>query len=165
MSQRVRHAQKPRLNLNKLDKPIMIRPLARLRGSALRGRSLGRVIVILALSMTVSVAAAQEINNSTTDEKPFNIYNKMNVKLYLHNTINDWEQFDCALELAYRESSFRYDAVNKTSGAYGLFQHMSNHAHKWDVFEQIDKHKIYIDSRYDGSWCKALDHLKGKGWH
>ena len=165
MSQRERHAQEPRVNRNKLDKHVMIRPLARLRGSALRGRSLGRSIVILALSMTVSVAAAQEINNSTTDEKPFNIYNKMNVKLYLHNTVNDWEQFDCALELAYRESSFRYDAVNKTSGAYGLFQHMSEHAHKWDVFEQIDKHKIYIDARYDGSWCKALRHLKEQGWH
>ena len=165
MSQSERHADKPRIKADELDTMSMIRPLARLRGSALRGRSLGRAFVILALSMTVSVAAAQEINNSSANEKPFNPYNKMNVKLYLHNQINDWDQFECAIELAQRESSWRYDAVNKTSGAYGLFQHMSDHAHKWDVFEQIDKHNEYITSRYDGSWCKALNHLKDKGWH
>ena len=151
--------------MNRLDRPIMIRPLARLRGSALRGRSLGRAIVILAVLMTYSFAATEKINSSTTDQKPFDIYNKMNVKLYLHNTINDWDQFECAIELAQRESSWRYDAVNKTSGAYGLFQHMSDHAYKWDVFEQIDKHNEYITSRYDGLWCKALKHLKDKGWH
>ncbi len=99
------------------------------------------------------------------EEKPFNPYNKMNVKLYLHNQISDWDQFECALELAHRESSFRYNAVNSTTGAYGLFQHMSDHAPKWDAFKQIDKHIEYINTRYSGSWCKALQHLKDENWH
>ena len=148
--------------MNKLDKGIMIRPLARLRGSALRGRSLGRAIVILALSMTYSVAAAKDIN---TPEKQQPVYDLMNLKLYLHNQINDWDEFECANQLGIRESNWRSNAVNKDSGAYGIFQHMSEYAPNWDAYTQIDKHIEYIDARYDGSWCKALKHLEDEGWH
>lgn len=163
MSQRERHAQKARINADELDKPIMIRPLARLRGSALRGRSLGRAIVILALSMTYSVAAATDINTKQIEQKP--LYDVMNIKLYLHNKLNDWDQFECANQLGIRESNWRADAVNMRSNAYGIFQHMSDYAHNWDAYQQIDKHIEYINARYDGSWCKALRHLEREGWH
>jgi hypothetical protein len=149
--------------VNKLDKLGMLRTLARLRGSALRGRALGRSIVILAVLMTYSFAAAEEITTPTKEQKPVN--DLMNIKLYLHNQINDWYEFECANVLAYKESSWRVDAVNKSSGAYGLFQHMSEHAPKWDAYQQIHKHIEYINHRYDGSWCKALSHLESRGWH
>ena len=150
---------------NELDTVGMIERLARLRGSALRRQSLGRAIVVLVMATTFSVAGTQALQTVPIEEKPFNPYNKMNVKLYLHNEIRDWDEFECALELAQRESSFRYDAVNKTTGAYGLFQHMSDYAPQWDVFKQIDKHIEYISSRYSGSWCKAVQHLERFNWH
>ena len=163
MSQRVRHAENPRLNCNKLDKLGMLRTLARLRGSALRGRALGRSIVILAVLMTYSFAAAEEITTPTKEQKPVN--DLMNIKLYLHNQINDWDEFECANQLGIRESNWRVNAVNKSSGAYGIFQHMSEYAPNWDAYTQIDKHIEYIQRRYDGSWCKALRHLENRGWH
>jgi hypothetical protein len=150
---------------NELDTVGMIERLARLRGSALRRQSLGRAIVVMLMATTFSVAGTQALQTVPIEEKPFNPYNKMNVKLYLHNQISDWDEFECALELAHRESSFRYDAVNKTTGAYGLFQHMSDYAPQWDAFKQIDKHVQYIDARYSGSWCKALQHLVRFNWH
>ena len=150
---------------NELDKLGMLRRLARLKGSALRRLALGRAIVVLVMATTFSVAGTQALQTVPIEEKPFNPYNKMNVKLYLHNEIRDWDEFECALELAHRESSFRYDAVNKTTGAYGLFQHMSDYAPQWDAFKQIDKHVEYIDARYSGSWCKALQHLERFNWH
>ena len=150
---------------NELDTVGMIERLARLRGSALRRQSLGRAIVVMLMATTFSVAGTQALQTVPIEEKPFNPYNKMNVKLYLHNEIRDWDEFECALELAHRESSFRYDAVNKTTGAYGLFQHMSDYAPQWDAFKQIDKHVQYIDARYSGSWCKALQHLVRNKWH
>ncbi len=150
---------------NELDTVGMIERLARLRGSALRRQSLGRAIVVMLMATTFSVAGTQALQTVPIEEKPFNPYNKMNVKLYLHNEIRDWDEFECALELAHRESSFRYDAVNKTTGAYGLFQHMSDYAPQWDAFKQIDKHVQYIDARYSGSWCKALQHLVRFNWH
>ena len=153
--------------VSRFDRLGMLSRLARLKGSALRRAALGRAIVIMLLAMTHSVAASNALINPTIqiDQKPFNPYNKMNVKLYLHNEIRDWDEFECALELAQKESSFRYDAVNKTTGAYGLFQHMSDYAPQWDAFKQIDKHVEYIDARYSGSWCKALQHLERFNWH
>lgn len=151
--------------MNKLDKLGMLNRLARLKGSALRRKALGRAIVILLLAMTHSVAASNALQTQPIDEKPFDRYNTMNLKLYLHNQINDWDEFECAVQLAYKESSWRTDAVNKSTGAYGLFQHMSDYAKEWDAFKQIDKHVEYIDTRYSGSWCKALQHLVRNGWH
>lgn len=167
MSQRTKNKALNSTFVSRFDKPTMLKRLARLKGSALHRKALGRAIVILLLAMTHSFAAASETNtpNITTDQKPFNPYNTMNLKLYLHNSIGDWDQFECANELAFRESSWRTNAVNKSSGAYGLFQSMSDYAVTWDGFEQIDKHIEYITTRYSGSWCDALQHLKDKGWH
>ncbi len=145
-----------------LDKYVMLRPLARLRGSALRGRALGRTIVILAVLMTYSFAAVEKIETANAEiEQPFHIDN---VKLYLYNKL-EWSEFQCANELAIRESNWRVKAVNKDSGAYGIFQHMSKYAPTWDAYEQIDKHIEYIEARYDGSWCKALSHSLRYLWH
>ena len=163
MSQRERHAQNFRVNANELDKLGMLSRLARLKSSALWRTALGRAIVILALSMTYSVAAATDINTKDVEQKP--AYDVMNVKLYLHNKINDWDEFACANELGIRESNWRYQAVNKESGAFGIFQHMSEYAPNWDAYMQIDKHIEYIEVRYDNSWCKALNHLVRYGWH
>jgi hypothetical protein len=145
-----------------LDKRGMLRTLARLRGSALRGRALGRTIVILAVLMTYSFAAVEKIDSANAEiEQPFHIDN---VKLYLYNKV-DWSEFQCANDLAIRESNWRVKAVNKESGAYGIFQHMSKYAPTWDAYEQIDKHIEYIEHRYDGSWCKALAHSLRYSWH
>lgn len=146
----------------KLDKPVMLRTLARLKGSALRGRALGRTIVILAVLMTYSFAAVEKIETANAElEQPFHIDN---VKLYLYNKV-EWSEFQCANDLAIRESNWRVKAVNKESGAYGIFQHMSKYAPSWDAYEQVDKHIEYIDHRYEGSWCKALSHSLRYGWH
>lgn len=163
MSQRERHAEKARIKRNKLDTLGMLRRLASLKSSSPRRPAIARALFITALVISHSVAAAKEISNKEVEQKP--VYHVMNVKLYLHNKINDWDQFECANQLGIRESNWRVNAVNKESGAYGIFQHMSDHAYKWDAYEQMDKHIEYINARYDGSWCKALQHLEREGWH
>lgn len=146
-----------------LDKVSMLRRLARLRGSARRRPALGRAIVVLALATTLSFAAGEKIENAEADyKKPFNV---MDLKLYLHNEIQDWAQFECANWLGIKESNWRPKAVNPDSGAYGIFQSMSDYAKTWNAYEQIDKAVEYIDHRYQGDWCKALDHLETYGWH
>lgn len=152
--------------VSRLDRSGMLRTLARLKGSALRGRALGRAIVISALLMTHSFAATETSYSPAIAEeqqKPDN--DLMNIKLYLHNQLNDWNEFECANQLGIKESNWRITAVNKSSGAYGIFQHMSEYAPNWDAYTQIDKHIEYINKRYHGSWCKALKHLENRGWH
>lgn len=145
------------------DTSGMLSTAAPLRGGAQRRRALGRGIVIMLAVMTISALSTEKTYTADADlSKPLDI---MNVKLYLHNKINNWEQFECANQLGVKESNWRVNAVNKDSGAFGIFQHMSEHAHKWDAYKQIDKHIEYINARYDGDWCLALSKLEREGWH
>ena len=146
---------------SRLDKPAMLRLSRRLRGTFAARRALGRFIAISLCSLALSVAVPEKTYTANADEQPFHIDN---VKLYLYNKV-EWSEFQCANDLAIRESNWRVKAVNKDSGAYGIFQHMSKYAHSWDAYEQIDKHIEYIAARYDGSWCKALAHSLRYQWH
>lgn len=87
----------------------------------------------------------------------------MNLKLYAHNQIQEWSEFECYVELIYRESSWNYKARNGSH--YGLGQVRSTWYRDLSPRKQIKAHLRYIDHRYEGSACKALDHLLRKGWH
>lgn len=159
----MRHARKHTQINDKLDTLGMLTRLASLISSLLRRPALGRAIVVLGLATTYSFASAETIKTVEVEEKP--IHDVMNLKLYLHNKIKDWDEFECANQLGIRESNWRVNATNKESGAYGIFQHMSDYAPNWDGYQQLDKHIEYIQARYDNSWCKALNHLMRYGWH
>jgi hypothetical protein len=140
---------------NPLDKHVMLRTLARLRGSALRGRALGRAIVILALLMTFSFAA----NQKAYSQKPPHI---MNIKLHAYNKLS-WEEFQCYNWLIHHESRWSHTARNGSH--YGLGQMRSAWYGTLSPMKQIDVHLKYIAHRYDGKPCKALAHWERKGWH
>jgi hypothetical protein len=138
-----------------IDMSGMLRTLARLRGSALRGRALGRSIVILAVLMTLSFAAPQKAYS----QKPFNV---MNIKLYAYNKLT-WPQMQCYNELIHHESRWNYKARNGSH--YGLGQMRSKWYGTLNPYKQIDAHLRYIDHRYKGCACEALRHWERKGWH
>lgn len=140
---------------SRLDKPAMLRTLARLRGSALRGRALGRAIVILALVMTQNFAATEKAYS----QKPVNV---MNIKLYAYNKLS-WDQFQCYNWLIHYESRWNYKARNGSH--YGLGQMRSKWYGTLNPMKQIDVHLAYIKHRYSNDACKALDHWERKGWH
>ena len=140
-----------------IDTSGMLRTLARLRGRALRGRALGRSIVILAVLMTISFAATEKAYS----QKPPNI---MNIKLYAYNKLT-WEQFECYNWLIHHESRWDYKARNHSH--YGLGQMRSKWYGTLNPYKQIDVHIKYLKHRYsnDNYACKALAHWERKGWH
>ena len=139
----------------RLDKPVMLRLSQSLRGSFAARRALGRVIVILALAMTQSVAVTQE---STANQKPVNV---MNIKLYAYNKM-EWKQFECYNWLIFEESRWNYKAKNGSH--YGLGQMRSKWYGTLNPYEQIDAHLIYVKHRY-GTACKAYNHWEKYRWH
>lgn len=140
----------------RLDKRVMLRLSQSLRGSFAARRALGRVIFILALAMTQSVAVTQKSN---ANEKPVNV---MNIKLYAYNKLN-WDQFQCYNWLIHHESRWDYKAKNGSH--YGLGQMRSKWYGTLNPMRQIDAHLNYIKHRYKGDTCKALAHWERKGWH
>ena len=79
------------------------------------------------------------------------------------NHLVDLEETQCWVELIWRESTFNPLAVNGSHK--GLGQMRSEWYGKLNPRKQVKAHLKYLDHRYKGSACKALNHLKIRGWH
>ena len=94
---------------------------------------------------------------------------------HLAKTTLTYKQYLCHNEIIYRESRWDHRAVGNIGGikqAYGLYQmkmeSLKNATHQ----RQYWKYWYYVVHRYgitdnktkDANYCKALNHLKTKGW-
>lgn len=106
----------------------------------------------IAASVTIGVLPAAANQHKTTDH----------YKLYLHSKIVNYKQFQCAVEVAHRESRWNWRAVNGSH--YGLFQMRNKKVQYMNPYTQIDWWLRYVSHRYKGTPCLSLAHLKSKGW-
>jgi hypothetical protein len=83
------------------------------------------------------------------------------------------KQYKCHNEIIYRESRWDYKAVGNKSGTkqvYGLYQMKTESLKKSTPIKQFWMYWTYVGSRYswteydEPDYCKALHHLKTKGW-
>ena len=79
------------------------------------------------------------------------------------NHLGDLTEAQCWVELIWRESTFRPDARNGSH--YGLAQMRNDNVRTMKPRAQVKMHMRYLDHRYNGSACKALQHMNKKGWH
>jgi len=82
-------------------------------------------------------------------------------KLYAHMKVLDDKQYRCLVILWRLESQWRPTARNPKSSAFGIPQLLK--MKETNPFKQIDLGLKYIDHRYQGDTCKALDTHKRKG--
>ena len=139
----------------RLDTMSMLRGLARAasrfssQAKRIGGRSMLLAFAALALTSTPA--------NSSDSWK----FHHMNLKLHAINLIGDWDQSLCFIEVIHRESSWRYWVKNGSH--YGLGQMRSTWYRDLNPFKQVEASIKYYEHRY-GSPCKALRHMKAKGW-
>ena len=76
--------------------------------------------------------------------------------------LNDLDEFYCLDELYFRES--RWNPKARNGSHYGIPQGRSKYLQRADGFKQVEWGIKYNLNRY-GSMCKALEHLKTKGFH
>ena len=69
----------------------------------------------------------------------------------------------CAKKIAYKESRYNSEAVNKISGARGAWQLMWGKPH-WSIFKQIDEANAYVKHRYN-TWCRAYKFHQERNWY
>jgi hypothetical protein len=85
------------------------------------------------------------------------------------------KQYLCHNEIIYRESRWNHRAVGNIGGtkqAYGLYQMKLKSLHTSSHKRQYWKYWYYVVHRYgvtdnktkDANYCKALNHLRTKGW-
>jgi hypothetical protein len=90
-------------------------------------------------------------------------------KAYAKALLNDNKQYKCIVELYNKESNWRPEARNGSH--YGIPQLRNEIMLSKNPLQQIDLGVKYIAHRYGvtannkPNACKALQHLKNKGWH
>ena len=123
----------------------------------------GLLLCLVALETTaieVDTARAEPIRESIVTVTP---------KYYAKALLNDKTQFKCINELYYRES--RWNPKARNGSHHGIPQMRNEIMLSKNAIEQVGLGVKYIRHRYgttvDGvpNACKALQHLKTKGWH
>jgi hypothetical protein len=72
-------------------------------------------------------------------------------------------QTSCLFSIALRESNVRYDAVNKSSGAYGAWQIKNIRVKLLSPNQQVEWAIRYAEHRY-GDACSAWDYWQRNYW-
>lgn len=84
------------------------------------------------------------------------------VAYYLKENGSSKQQTKCAMQIAYDESRFHTDSVNKETGAHGVFQLVQSKQYT-RLGKHVQKATQYMEHRY-GTWCKANQFHEDRGW-
>ena len=142
--------------VNKLDKDVTLP--ARRGPKAARRRALwGGLCLSLMLGLGINTIIITNAN-----AYPLKRY-QQDWALVAMNHLGDLQEAQCWVELIWRESTFNPRAKNGSH--YGLAQMRNVKIKTLSPRQQVRWHMRYLDHRYDKSACKALNHLKRKGWH
>ena len=142
--------------VKRFDKGITL-PASRGAEAALRGVFRVGLCLSLALSLALS-----PINISTSNAYPLTRA-QQDWALVAMNHLGDLQEAQCWVELIWRESTFNPRAKNGSH--YGLAQMRNDNVRTLKPRAQVRWHMRYLDHRYNGSACKALNHMNKKGWH
>ena len=143
---------------NVFDKPSMLSsesPSGAYR-EPLKRRARG-VALALVGAMSFGIAPADGISN----------VRYTNIKELADLQLTD-KQYKCHNQIVYRESRFNANAVNGSH--YGYYQMRSKSLHKAPYDYQFYRYWSYVLHRYgyteydEPDYCKALHHLKTRGW-
>lgn len=127
----------------------------------------------LLLCLVLLETAAIEVDTAKAITTKKSVYT-ITPKIYAKYALNDDKQYKCILELYRRESNWRPEAVgnkNGTKQVYGIPQLKNEIMLTKTPIEQTALGIKYIEHRYGTTdmgipnACKALHHLKTKGWH
>jgi hypothetical protein len=142
----------------------MVRSQARAHQGLTPGRyAVARgVAVAIGISLSIAMPLDAKASNHVIQE----------VKSLAKITLTH-DQYLCHNEIVYRESRWNHRAIGNIGGtkqAYGLYQMKLKSLKTSTHIRQYWKYWYYVVHRYgttkhnDANYCKALDHLKSKGW-
>ncbi len=139
-----------------------------LTARAHQGLSAGRSRIARVLAVAIGIALSMAM---PLDAKANNLPIKHVKDLAKYQLTDKQEQ--CHHEIIYRESRWDYKAVGNLSGTkqvYGLYQMKTESLKNASTVKQFWMYWHYVGYRYgwtkydEPNYCKALKHLRSKGW-
>jgi len=133
--------------------PLNANSLSERKGD-LQSRKIARFGLVISLFIALNIAFLKD------DSVAANTTNHYRQWAFIQ--LNDLDQFYCLDELNFKES--RWNPKARNGSHYGIPQGRSKYLQRADGFKQVEWGIKYNLNRY-GSMCKALEHLKTKGFH
>jgi hypothetical protein len=128
------------------------------QGFRARLKGLARSVAIV-IGISLSIAGADRLEASIDANK--------SLKLLADYQLT-FKQLSCHNQIVFRESSWNIDAINGSH--YGYYQMRNKHIKGKPYDYQFYMYWHYVAKRYgitkydEPNYCKALHHLKIKGW-
>lgn len=133
-------------------------------GAGLAQSQVSRPGYCLRLVASALLALVVGLSNTITNANAYPLKREQqDWALVAMNHLPSLQESQCWVELIWKESTFNPKAKNGSH--YGLAQMRNSKVKGLSAREQVRWHMRYLDHRYQGSACKALKHLKTKGWH
>jgi hypothetical protein len=150
--------------MNDLDTSGTLRARAHKGLTPSRLRIARGVAIVIGISLSIVSPIESKANDHVIKE----------IKALAKTTLTH-KQYLCHNEIIYRESRWNHRAVGNIGGtkqAYGLYQMKLKSLHTSTHIRQYWKYWYYVVHRYgvvdtkthDANYCKALHHLRTKGW-
>jgi hypothetical protein len=133
--------------------PLNANSLSERKGD-LRSRKIARFGLVISLFIALNIAF---LKDDCVAQDRTNHYRQ-----WAFIQLNNLDEFYCLDELYFRES--RWNPKARNGSHYGIPQGRSKYLQRADGFKQVEWGIKYNLNRY-GSMCKALEHLKTKGYH
>jgi hypothetical protein len=133
--------------------PLNANSLSERKGD-LRSRKIARfgLVIPLFIALTIGISKDDSVAANTTNH----------YRQWAFIQLNNLDEFYCLDELYFRES--RWNPLARNGSHYGIPQGRSKYLQRANGFKQVEWGIKYNLNRY-GSMCKALEHLKTKGYH
>ena len=115
------------------------------------------VAVVIGISLSIAEASSSEAS----------IDSNKSLKLLADKQLTK-KQYSCHNQIVFKESTWKIDAVNGSH--YGYYQMRNKHIKGKPYDYQFYMYWHYVSKRYgitkydEPDYCKALHHLKTKGW-
>ena len=134
-----------------------------------RGELASSLAVAFGLLLCLLLIESPVITVDTAKAEPKKSIITVTPKAYAKALLNDNKQYSCLVKLYYKES--RWNPSARNGSHYGIPQLRNEIMLSKNPLQQVDLGVKYIAHRYGvtannkPNACKALQHLKTKGWH
>ena len=125
-----------------------------------------RLMLVTLFGMLLPLAApAQALSPELTVEKRLSAIadKKDRVEFAISQFTNNKREVRCALQIAYKESRYNVDSLNKSSGARGVWQLLWAKP-EGSLVRQTEEAHDYVWHRYD-TWCEAYRFHQERNWY
>ena len=111
------------------------------------------ITAIVKASLLFGTQAQAVAPKPTMNQRLAHMDNESRVEFAIATVTRNRTEARCAKQIAYKESRYRVEALNRSSGARGVWQLMWGKPH-WGILKQVEEAHKYVLHRYD-SWCGA----------